>query len=267
MRYAGEARDSINEIRLCPYSNGRQRVSRISVSVEPDVPVHRHRDAFGNEVAWFHVEQAHTRLVVEAEAIVEVLAHPAPPRNVPWEALADPAVVDGLADYLLPSALVQWPETVDYFAQGLEIPDGDDIVSWLIGLEAAVNRSIVYERGHTAVDTPVERVVQARRGVCQDMAHLFIALCRRRGIPARYVSGWLHLPGRDEPSESHAWADAWVPGGGWVEFDPTHPDPDLTHYVRIGVGRDYGDVPPFKGTYVGDPTESMSVEVMIREAE
>lgn len=265
MRYAGRARDSINEIRLSPYTSGRQRVSEVSVVVDPDVPVHRHRDCFGNDVGWFHVERLHSRLTVEARAVIDVLPHPEPPRRVPWAALLTPPVQDSMADFLLPSALVRWPEAVDYFAQHLEIPNTNDVVEWLIGLESAVNRSIVYERGHTAVDTPVERVVQARRGVCQDMAHLFIALCRRRGVPARYVSGWLYVPGRDEPSESHAWTEAWVPGGGWIEFDPTHPDPDLNHYVRIGVGRDYGDVPPFRGTYLGDPTERMNVEVLITE--
>lgn len=264
LRYAGEARDSVNEVRLSPSSGGRQRVVEMAIRVEPATEVHRYVDAFGNEVAWFQVEEPHARLVVEADAVVEVSPHAPPPGAVPWESLDDPALRDEMAEYLLPSALVHWPEAVDYFAQGLEVAD-EDVMAWLIGTERAVNRSIVYERGHTHVDTPVERVVQARRGVCQDMAHLFIALCRRRGAPARYVSGWLHQAGRDEPGESHAWAEAWVPGAGWTEFDPTHPDPDLSHYVRIGVGRDYGDVPPFRGTYLGDPTEAMDVTVRIRE--
>ena len=97
------------------------------------------------------------------------------------------------------------------------------------------------------------------------MAHLFIALCRRQGVPARYISGWMHQAGRDEPSESHAWCEAWVPGVGWIEFDPTHPEPDLSHYIRVAVGRDYTDVPPFRGTYVGDPTKEMIISVEIDE--
>ena len=97
------------------------------------------------------------------------------------------------------------------------------------------------------------------RGVCQDMAHLMIAVARRRGVAARYVSGWLNLPGRDDPGESHAWVELAVPGVGWVEFDPTHPDPDQEHYVRLAVGRDYADVPPLRGSYLGPITESMTV--------
>jgi len=264
--YDGEARESTNEVRLCPVRHARQRVLSVSVRVTPEAEVHHHRDAFGNDVGWFQVEGPHSRLLVEAEALVEVSGHPVLPAPAGFAALEDPGLRDRLAAFLLPSALVHWPEAVDYFAQGLE-PGADEVGRWLVDLEEAVNRSIVYERGHTAVDTPVERVVQARRGVCQDMAHLFIALCRRRGVPARYVSGWLHQAGRDDPAESHAWAEAWAPGTGWVEFDPTHPDPDLTHYVRVAVGRDYGDVPPFRGTYVGAPTERMDVHVEIREVD
>jgi transglutaminase-like putative cysteine protease len=265
MTYTGEVRDSINELRLCPRSNGCQVVEEMTVTVRPAAAVHRHVDAFGNEVAWFQVEDAHRALVVEAEAVVRVASRPPLPRAVRWEATRDPALRDALAEYLMPSALVHWPEAVDYFAQGLEVDGIDDVALWLRRVERAVNESIRYEKGATDVDTTVERVVRAGRGVCQDMAHLFIALCRRRGVPARYVSGWLHMTGRGEPAESHAWCEAWIPGTGWTEFDPTHPEPDLSHFVRLGVGRDYMDVPPFRGTYVGAPTERMTVTVELRE--
>jgi transglutaminase-like putative cysteine protease len=172
---------------------------------------------------------------------------------------------DAQAEYLLPSSLVHWPETVERFADGLGVDGIPDVVAWLRRTERAVNENILYEKGATGVDTTVERVVKAGRGVCQDMAHLFIALCRRRGVPARYVSGWLHEPGRGGPGESHAWCEAWVPGAGWMEFDPTHPAPDLSHFVRLGVGRDYMDVPPFRGAYVGAPTERMTVTVELHE--
>jgi len=265
MRYAGEVRESVNEIRLCPRGNGRQQVELCEIVTDPPTEVHRHVDAFGNEVAWFQIERPHTGLIVDAHAVVTVTPHPPMPQKAPWGLLLDRALQDRMSDYLAPSALVHWPESVDYFAQGLEVDDIQDVGVWLRAMERAVNDSIRYERGSTGVDTTVERLIQVRRGVCQDMAHLFLALCRRRGVPARYVSGWLFQPGRDEPGESHAWCDAWVPGAGWVEFDPTHPDPNLDHYIRIGVGRDYFDVPPFRGTYVGAPTEKMSVTVEIAD--
>ncbi len=265
--YAGNARESINEMRQTPLDGGRQAVEMIEVATTPEAELHRHRDAFGNEVVWFQLPDHHEALTVESTAIVRMLS-PSDRRAetaVAWSAYDDAPYADAMAEFLLPSALVTWPEAVDYFAQGLEIDPELAPLAWLVALEAAVNRAITYETGSTTVDTPVERVVEARRGVCQDMAHLFIALCRRRGVPARYLSGWLHQAGRELPGESHAWAEAHLPGGEWFEFDPTHPTPDLTDYVRLGIGRDYNDVPPIRGTYVGAPTKSMTVTVEVRE--
>ena len=178
---------------------------------------------------------------------------------IPRVSLDDPRLIDQFAEFLLPSSIVD----VGRDRRRVRPPGAARRPGrrrgWLRGLERAVNDNIVYRQGVTDVDTSVEHVVRTGQGVCQDMAHLFIALCRRQGVPARYISGWMHQAGRDEPSESHAWCEAWVPGVGWVEFDPTHPEPDLSHYIRVAVGRDYADVPPFRGTYVGDPTERMIV--------
>lgn len=266
MRYAGEAHDSINEVRLSPPTNGRQQVQFATITVTPPAPVFRHVDAFGNEVAWFQVTDPHESLLVESEVLVTVTPHPPHPQNVPWSAVDDPVMRSELAEYLDESPLVQWPSVVDEFAQSLQLDQIDDVTGWLRAMEMGVNRSITYLPGSTDVDTTVQHVLKVRSGVCQDMAHLFLALCRRRGVPARYVSGWLYEPGRDRPSESHAWCDAWIPGVGWMEFDPTHPDPSLDRYVRIGVGRDYTDVPPIRGSYMGARTEAMIVAVEMQEA-
>ncbi len=265
MRYAGDAHDSINEVRLSPPSNGRQVVERAGIFVKPYVDVHRHTDAFGNEVAWFQVEDPHDRLLVEAEAVVTVTPHAPHPESVPWSALDDPKLRCNLQEFLSGSRLVHWAETVESFAAELGLDTIDDVPVWLRATERAVCDNIRYLPGSTNVDTTVRHVLEVRSGVCQDMAHLFLALCRRRGVPARYVSGWLFEPGRDKPAESHAWCDAYVPGAGWVEFDPTHPEPDLNHYIRIGVGRDYMDVPPIRGSYLGAATERMIVTVEVDE--
>ena len=132
---------------------------------------------------------------------------------------------------------------------------------WVSALAVAINDALVYEPGTTNVETPVEGVIAAGRGVCQDFANVFLAVCRQRGVAARYVSGWLYEPDREGPVESHAWVEVHVPGAGWVEEDPTHPGGVGDRHVRIAVGRDYGDVVPIKGAYVGGATESMTVEV------
>jgi transglutaminase-like putative cysteine protease len=265
MVYAGRARESVNELRLLPRSHARQRVELAHIDVTPETSVYQHRDVFGNAVAWFQLDAPHERLIVESHALVTVAASGLTDDAIPRVALDDPRLIDQFAEFLLPSSIVSWGEVVDGFARRTQLGPADDVAGWLRRLERTVNEGIVYRQGVTDVDTSVEHVVRAGQGVCQDMAHLFIALCRRQGVPARYISGWMHQAGRDEPSESHAWCEAWMPGVGWVEFDPTHPEPDLSHYIRVAVGRDYADVPPFRGTYVGDPTERMIVTVEIEE--
>lgn len=265
MTYAGRARESVNELHQLPRSHARQTVELAHITVTPAANVYRHTDAFGNEVAWFQIEGPHERLVVESHALVSVSARGLVDDTVPLLGLDDPRLIDQFAEFLLPSSIIVWGEVVEGFARRAQLGGPDDVEPWLRAAERAVNDNIVYRQGVTDVDTSVEHVVRAGQGVCQDMAHLFIALCRRQGVPARYVSGWMHQAGRDEPSESHAWCEAWVPDTGWVEFDPTHPDPDLSHYIRVAIGRDYADVPPFRGTYVGDPTDEMIVSVEIEE--
>lgn len=265
MVYAGRATQSINELRLLPRSHARQTVELAHIVVTPPVTVYRHMDVFGNEVAWFQVDVPHDRLIVESHALVTVAASGLTDDAIPRQGLDDPHLIDQFAEFLLPSPLVQWGEGVIGLAADAGVDGRADIGRWLHGLEQLVNERVIYRQGVTDVDTAVEEVVRAGHGVCQDMAHLFIALCRLRGVPARYISGWMHAPGRDEPSESHAWCEAWVPGTGWAEFDPTHPDPDPSQYIRVAVGRDYSDVAPFRGTYVGDPTEKMIVTVEIDE--
>lgn len=267
IRYAGAVGESVNEVRLTPSANGRQSVEWSHVRCEPAAEMLSHRDAYGNLVHWFQLTDPHGRLVVESEAIV--VTRPAPPRTPgssgALTGTADPGYADLHAEFLAGSRHVRWVDPVGSFADALPLDESGDALAWACSLEAEVNRAITYMPGVTHVDTPVEEVVRVGHGVCQDMAHLMIAIARRRGVAARYVSGWLHLSGQDEPGESHAWVELNLPGLGWVEFDPTHPVPRLGDYVKLASGRDYGDVPPLKGSYLGPPTEKMTVTVEVRE--
>jgi transglutaminase-like putative cysteine protease len=270
IRYLGAARESVNLVRLSPNSGRLQRVISARVSVFPETRVSTYLDCYGNTVSWFQLHQPHDRLVVEAHAEVEPLA---PPRGEApdgaadgWDAIADEAYRETHAEFLAPSRVVRWGGALATFAEEV-VFDAGRPDWWLRELEASVNQAIVYTPGATRVDTPIERVIEIRRGVCQDLAHVFIALARRRGIATRYVSGWLWEPGAGAPGESHAWAEAFVPGLGWLQYDPTHPEPDLGRYVRVGVGRDYPDVPPLRGSYVGPPSTGMEVEVLIERVE
>ena len=267
IRYAGAVGESVNEIRLIPSDNGRQQVEWSHVRVKPGAELMAHRDVYGNEVRWFQLTEPHELLVIEAEAIVTTRPARGASGNGDdaFPGIADPGYMDRHAEFLAGSTHIRWTEPVDLFAQALPLDEGAGVVGWGRALEAEVNRAITYTPGVTRIDTPVEEVVRVGRGVCQDMAHLMIAVARRRGVAARYVSGWLHLPGLEGPGESHAWVELAVPGRGWTEFDPTHPDPAHEHYVRLAVGRDYADVPPLRGSYLGPATEAMVVTVEVRQ--
>lgn len=263
--YAGPVAESTNEIRMTPRDNGRQTVVSWSVRIEPETELMESTDAFGNRLLWFQLTEKHRRMVIDCEAVVDVRL-PAPPAVEPtWDDLADERLQDELAEYLSPSRYVRWTGPVTSYMAELDLPEEPHVRTWLSTLERRINETVVYSPGSTSVDTPVEEVVHARRGVCQDMAHLAIAICRSRGIPARYVSGWLHNTGHDGPGESHAWIECHLGPAGWIEFDPTHPGMSHRDYVRIGVGRDYADVPPIRGSYLGPPTTSMKVHVIVDE--
>jgi transglutaminase-like putative cysteine protease len=267
IRYAGPVGESVNEVRLMPAGNGRQTVEWSMLRVAPAAEMVAHRDAFGNQVSWFQLAEPHESLVVESEAIV--LTRPTPPRVTGscagFDAIDDPGYADGFAEFLAGSTHIRWVEPVAGFADAMGLDESDGVLGWARALELGVNERIAYTPGATRVDSPVEEVVRVGRGVCQDMAHLMIACARRRGVAARYISGWLNTPGNEGPGESHAWVELAVPGLGWVEFDPTHPEPASEHYVRLAVGRDYADVPPLRGSYLGPATESMLVTVEVRE--
>jgi transglutaminase-like putative cysteine protease len=269
IRYSQAISQSVNEVRLTPLADGRQRLEWASLRAEPAARIEADRDDFGNAVHRFALPEPHDALIVESVAMVET--RPAEIlagwESVGLQEVADPAYREAHAAYLTPSRHVRWQEPVESLARSLSLPEDHGLAAWLRALEGAVGEAISYSRGATRVDTSVEDVVRLRRGVCQDMAHLFIALCRRRGVAARYVSGWMHNPHREGPGASHAWAEAAVPGHGWMEVDPTNPGSSLDRHIRLAVGRDYDDVPPLRGRFRGRTAQELTVTVELRAVE
>jgi transglutaminase-like putative cysteine protease len=133
-----------------------------------------------------------------------------------------------------------------------------------LALMETVHKALAYEKGATDVTTTADGALEIGRGVCQDYSHVFIAACRMRGLLARYVSGYLFDDGRT--AASHAWADVLIPGMGWISLDPTHVSHQTARYVRVAVGRDYGDVPPTRGVYKGSARETLDVIVTVSAA-
>jgi transglutaminase-like putative cysteine protease len=251
--YDGPINEAYTELRLKPAHGDGQRCASFSLATDPrGAVVEEYRDRFGNTVHHFDLLESHDRLEVVARSEVWTPEHFEPDE-------AEPSLLDRW-DFLQPTRYVPLDGAIGELAASVE--DGDSLDTALV-LMSAVQGSMTYETGSTNVHTRADEALADGRGVCQDFAHVLIGLCRVHGIPARYVSGYLYDPSTDgDASESHAWADV-LSADGWVSIDPTHDRGQTFNYVRVGVGRDYADVPPTRGIYKGAATEELEVQVSI----
>ena len=213
----------------------------------------------------FHIPEAHRKLVIQSRSSVVTYPRPAP---IPVSADSLPELRPRFFEFLAPTRRV--PLDRDWAAAmraPVLSPDGD-LVDYLSSLTRYLHGFFTYRQEVTKIDTPIEDFVRSGVGVCQDYTHAMLAVCRMRGIPSRYVSGYLETtPGRNLGSDaSHAWVEAYLPGSGWVGFDPTNGTIVGQTYVKVGHGRDYDDVPPVKGLRRGGGTESLRVAVSVLRA-
>jgi transglutaminase-like putative cysteine protease len=268
--YAGQARDSFNEVRLHPVNDHLQTCLRYELRLEPKVPTRSYTDFYGNLVEYFDITTTHNRLVVEAESEVETVAEAvrAPIPIVPFEALAAFPDRDLLAEFTASSHYVPldvevWREAQDALSEGRGDVWGD-----VRRLGHHIHRTFAYRSHVTGVHTRANDALKLRAGVCQDFAHVMLALCRCMQIPARYVSGYFLNRHRrqGEVEASHAWIEAYVPGYGWAAYDPTHDRLANENYIKVAAGRDYADIRPVSGTYRGAATRELRVAVKVREA-
>jgi len=137
-------------------------------------------------------------------------------------------------------------------------------------LNSAIYGAFAYEAGVTRADSPIDDVLAARKGVCQDFAHVMIAICREWGVPARYVSGYLFTDrkagDRSDPDATHAWVEVFLPSLRWIGLDPTNNIVAGERHVACAVGRDYSDAPPSRGLYKGEAESELAVGVTVRKA-
>ena len=266
-RYKGEVRSSYNEARVTPLSTDRQVAVEASVDVVPPTRTYRYWDYWGTLVDAFDVHEPHTELSVVGTSVVETSAPDVPADTAGWDDLASPENCDRYAELLGPTTYVP---VID---EGLGDAPGRDGLSPSQAVEAAagwVHDRLEYAKGATEVGTTAHDALRIGAGVCQDFAHLTLAVLRRMGIPARYVSGYLHPRssaevGTTATGESHAWVEAWT--GEWWGFDPTHGGPVGERHVVVGRARDYADVSPLRGIYHGAPAEGLTVSVEITRLE
>lgn len=266
--YEGEALESYNDARLRPVSDPLQRCASYKLRTSPEAEIKTHYDFYQNQVDHFELHSPHDHLEIEALSEVETRADkrgPAP-AGLTLDSLNDPTIKEPYFDFIVESKFVTqnvsiWREAVDVLGGPIT-----DLWSAALRLGEHVHDGFSYDPDWTHVHTDAAAALKDRRGVCQDYAHVMIAFCRSQGIPARYVSGYF-FNGKtgDENEASHAWVEIFLPHYGWKAWDPTHRREADPRYVKLAIGRDYGDIRPVSGTYRGRSTRHMDVVVQIRE--
>ena len=261
--YSGPITETVMEVRLQPLDGRGQRCLDFNLEVSPRMPVGTYRDGYGNRVHYFNLLRAHDRVRVTSRSLVEMDLENNRVRS------AEPDLVFDFLRFRPPVTDVPGVRRLAARHAPADLASGPAVETALDALTVAISHDFAYDPAVTSVYTGVEEVLELRAGVCQDFAHLFIAAARAIGVPARYVSGYIHIPGDGGITEgaSHAWAEAWVPGAGWVGFDATHPIRAGENHVRVAVGRDYRDAAPTRGVYVGTATGTMNVIVRTRASE
>ena len=256
--YESAVSESVMEVRMQPRSDAGQRCLHFGLSTQPVSRVMMYQDHQGNVVHHFNIPGRHAQLTVTAEALVDCtpLVDPPPPAGFDAWARLDELTASGeFWDLLNPSPFTPGSALLDDYAREIRLTRGDDPFATLLQLTSAIYGSFEYAPQSTRVDSPIDDALKTRQGVCQDFAHIMIALVRRLAVPCRYVSGYLcqenGIAMRSSAGATHAWVEALVPGLGWVGFDPTNDLLAADRHIRVALGRDYTDVPPTRGVYKG----------------
>lgn len=271
-RYQPAVRESVMEVRLQPRSEGQQRCLSFQLDVSPAANIMQYTDFTGNTVHHFDIAGRHSEVKVVAQSTIEVqqLAIPCAGDAGDWADLDALVGTDDYWDMLGPSEFVQYSELLDELAEEVRCERRGNPLELLTEINEAIYKKFSYVRNSTQVDSPIDEALRTRQGVCQDFAHIMIALVRRLKVPCRYVSGYMyHRDSSHEKSDrslegaSHAWAEALVPRLGWVAFDPTNNLIGGDRHIRVAIGRDYADVPPTRGVYKGEAESELSVAVVV----
>jgi len=271
-RYSHFVWQSMMEVRMHPRSEGNQRCFVFQLSVNPRARIFGYTDSYGNLVHHFDLPSRHGQLTIISDSLVNIDAPPSVPQLMTYEGWSDLGQLVEKKDYwdmLMPSHFARPSAELEELAKeiGASERDGRSPLAFLQDLAAGVHRSFSYVKKSTAVGSPIAHALRSRQGVCQDFAHIMIALVRNAKIPCRYVSGYFyHSSENANPSAdgaTHAWVEALLPGVGWVGFDPTINRPVGEGHIRIAIGRDYANVPPTMGVMKGKADTQLQVRVRV----
>lgn len=260
---------------LAPRDEARQRCLQHEVEIEPQPRALRERfDAFGNRSLYFGLHEPHRRLHIVARSLVESRLPPDldPAASPPWDTVAEQLRQARRRDLLDACELTfESPHVrIDPAASGYaapSFPPGRPLLQAAVELMQRIHADFTYDPSATDVSTPVDQVLEVRRGVCQDFAHVLLACLRGQGLAARYVSGYLLTrppPGKPKligADASHAWVSVFVPDQGWFDLDPTNAIMPAGEHVTVALGRDFADVTPVRGVILGGGRHEVHVSV------
>ena len=258
--------NSVNEAWLRPLTDDRQVCLSFNLTTTPRSQPRPYTDYYGNTVYHFDIPEPHTRLEIVADAEVMTddrdMGAALDGDRSPYRPLT-PADRDRWLDFLSETPLTTTGPAIRGFLRAMQ--SRHETVTGLVREVAdRVHAALAYQAGMTDVGTSAEEALDLGIGVCQDFAHLYLAVVRQLGVPARYVSGYLSLDeASQEPLATHAWAEVLLPAAGWVGLDVANGRPVDARYAKIAIGRDYGDVPPVRGAYSGPRGSGPDVAVSV----
>jgi transglutaminase-like putative cysteine protease len=256
--YDAPAYQSHNEVRMRPVDSAEQKRLEFALEVEPASAMFEFDDFYGNRVHSFSIYPQHEVLTITSRSLIDCIEaqSPSTPSVSFEEFLQDDSIrVQTEYDFLGASPYVPFSDRVKKFFWTARPGRTDEVGAYVQQIVAFVRDQFSYEPGVTQAHSTVDEILTIGAGVCQDFAHLTIAILRLAGVPARYVSGYLAPPASSsqqvplESQASHAWIEAQVPGEGWAGFDPTHGCRTDTRHIKVAIGRDYSDVTPLRGVY------------------
>jgi transglutaminase-like putative cysteine protease len=257
--YDTPAKGVIQTLRLTPRNHAGQYVGRWRIEVSEDCKLDAHEDAFGNITHTFTAEGVFSELGIHVDGEVET---------------QDTAgLVTGTIErfppslYLRETPLTRTDAAIAEFARDVKSNADEDTLKLMHALLARLHADITFDTDPTHTATTAAEAFAIRRGVCQDLTHIFISAARSLGIPARYIGGYFHrADGVIEQEAGHAWAEAYVPDLGWVAFDAANGICATDAHVRVAVGLDYLGVTPIRGSRYGGGNESLAVRVRVAQA-
>jgi transglutaminase-like putative cysteine protease len=271
-RYSQQVWQSMMEVRMHPRSESNQRCFVFQLSVNPRARIFGYRDYYGNQVHHFDLPSRHGQLTIISDALVNIDAQPSVPDFMEyekWAELEDIVEKEDHWDMLMPSRFARSSPELEDLASEISANERKrrSPLAFLQDISSGIYHSFSYVKKSTAVNSPIEVALRSRRGVCQDFAHIMIAIVRNARIPCRYVSGYLyHSTDIEHPlaeGATHAWVEALLPGIGWLGFDPTMNRLAGEKHIRTAIGRDYADVPPTMGVMKGKADTQLKVRVRV----